>query len=128
MLDDLCEYDTGHVRIVGCLVIVRKQSLSIIVRALVFCVKTPTQIVLKLVIVGALFIYLSERRVIECLRVRCDHFGVVGMREEIVPFLTKFSVSFRQRRNELIVEIEPIVHAVVTDNWLFGVYHGLHYE
>jgi hypothetical protein len=50
------------------------------------------------------------------------------MREELVPVLDKLCVSLRKLSDELVVDVHPIVHTVMTDEWLFSVYYLLYYE
>ena len=125
MLEDVHEDDTGHVGIVSRLVIVRQQGLPIVVVTLVLRVESPPQITLELVIVYALFVHLPQRRIVEGSRVVGEHFGVVGEGEARVPLLRKLDVGFWQGSNELVVQIEPVVHAVVPNHWFFGLDHGL---
>ena len=87
MFQDVHEDDTSHVGVIGSLVIVREQGLSIIVAALVLCVKAPAQVVLKLVVIYTLFVDLAKRSVVKCLGVVGQNFCVVGIRKSRVPFL-----------------------------------------
>lgn len=57
-----------------------------------------------------------------------QNFIVICMREELVPVLDKLCVSLRKLSDELVVDVHPIVHTVMTDEWLFSVYYLLYYE
>ena len=54
--------------------------------------------------------------------------GVIGFREEFVPLLCEFEVCVGDPVDELVVEIEPVVHAIVANHWHFGVDYSLDNE
>ena len=58
------------------------------------------------------------------LRVSSEDFSVVSLRELGVPVSNKFSVSFRQFAYELVVDVHPVVHAIVANQRLFELDHG----
>lgn len=76
-----------HVRIVSSLVIVRKQSSTIVVCASILRVESPLQVTFEFVVVGHLFVDLSEASVVECLRVVREYLSVVSVGEIRVPLL-----------------------------------------
>lgn len=57
-----------------------------------------------------------------------QNFIVICMREELVPVLDKLFVGLRKLSDELVVDVHPIVHTVVADEWLFRVDYLLNYE
>ena len=60
MLQDMHEGDTGHVSIVGGLVIVRQWTLALVVDKLVKNVVLAAQVVLEFVVFGALIVNLAK--------------------------------------------------------------------
>ena len=65
VLQNVHEHDSRHVGVIGCLVIVRKQGLTLVVAALILGVEAPAQISLEFVIICTLFVHLTERSVVE---------------------------------------------------------------
>lgn len=128
MFQDVHEDDSCHVGVVRGLVIVRQQGLPIVVVTLVFGVEAPPQVPFELVIVNALFVDLSQRGVVEGSRVVSQHFCVVGEGEARIPLLRELDVGLREWTNELVVEVKPVVHAIVPNHGLFGLDHGLYDE
>ena len=128
MLQDVSEYDSSHMGIVCSLMIVRQQGLALVIRTLVLRVEAPAEIALELVIIGALLIDLAQACVVECLRVVGQDFRVVGEGEALVPLPREFDKGLGQWSDELIVKVEPIIHAVVPNDRLFGFDHRLHDE
>lgn len=59
MFQDVHENDTSHMGIIGSLMVVGEESLSLVVAALVLSVETPAQIVLELVVTCTLLINLA---------------------------------------------------------------------
>ena len=114
--------------IVCSLMIVRQQGLALVIRTLVLRVEAPAEIALELVIIGALLIDLAQACVVECLRVVGQDFRVVGEGEALVPLPREFDKGLGQWSDELIVKVEPIIHAVVPNDRLFGFDHRLHDE
>lgn len=128
VLEHMSKHNSCHVSIISCLMIVREQSLTFVIAAVVFGVKSAAQVAFEFVITDALFVHLAKRCVVESLRVVCQYFGVIGVRESFIPLLRELYVRFRQRFDELVVKIEPVVHAVVANDWLFGFDHCLDHE
>ena len=128
VLQDVSENHSGHVGIVRSFVVVRQKSLALVIRTLVLRIKAPSKIALELFIIDAFFIHLTQACVVKCLRVVSQNFRIVCVGEQIVPLLGKLDERIRQRCDELIVEVEPIVHAVMSDHGLFRLNHGLDYE
>lgn len=59
MFQDVHENDTSHMGIIGSLMVVGEESLSLVVAALVLSVETPAQIVLELVVTCTLLVNLA---------------------------------------------------------------------
>lgn len=59
MFQDVHENDTSHMGIIGSLMVVGEESLSLVVAALVLSVETPPQIVLELVVTCTLLVNLA---------------------------------------------------------------------
>jgi hypothetical protein len=84
--------------------------------------------VLELLIIGDLVVQSTQTRLEEGLRVESQHLGVEGVRESSIPLLGKLDVGRWQSPNELIVQVDPIIHAVVPNEWLFRINHGLDHQ
>ena len=65
MLQDVHEDYSGHVRIIGRLMVVRKQGLSRVVAAVILCIILTAQVALELVILCALLINLAKCGIVE---------------------------------------------------------------
>lgn len=128
VLEDVSEGDSCHVGIVGSLVVVREQGLTIVVTALVLSVVAAFEIVFEFVVIDTLLVDLPQARIVKCLRVVGEHLRVVGVREATAPFLGELEVSLGEGPNELVVQVEPIVHAVVADDRLLCLDHRLDYK
>lgn len=59
------------------------------------------------------------------LRVKGQHFGVICLGEELVPLFRELKICIWQLVDELIVKIEPVIHAVMSDDRYLGVDDGL---
>jgi len=59
VFQDVHENDTSHMGIIGSLMVVGEESLSLVVAALVLSVETPAQIVLELVVTCTLLVNLA---------------------------------------------------------------------
>ncbi len=59
MLQDVHEDHASHVGVVGSLVVVREEGLSLVVAALVLGVEAPAQVAFELVVIGALLVHLA---------------------------------------------------------------------
>ena len=125
MLQDVHEYYSSHVCVVGCLVVVRKQGLPCVVAAMILSIILAAQVALELIILCTLLVDLAKRGVVESFGVVGQHFSVVCEGEAGVPFLSELQIRLWQRSNKLVIQVNPIVHAVVTNNRLFGLNHGL---
>ena len=115
----------SHVCVVGSLVIVRQQSSTIVVCASILRVESPLQVTFEFVVVGHLFVDLPQTGVVKCLRVVREYLSVVSVGELRVPLLRELEISLWQRPHKLIVHIQPVVHAVVSDDRLFSLNHCL---
>ena len=69
MFQHMSENDSSHVGVVSSLMIVRKQGLTLVIAAMVLCVKFTAQISLKFVIIDAFFVHLTQTCIVEGLRV-----------------------------------------------------------
>ena len=125
VLEYVGESYASHVGVVGCLVVVRQHGLSLVVCALVFSVEAPAQVTLELVVVDALVVHLTQRRVVESFRVVGQNLRVVSVRETTAPLLGELQICLWKRANELVVNVDPVVHAVVSNNGLLGLNHCL---
>lgn len=128
VLQDVSEDDTRHVGIVGSLVVVRKQGLTRIVTAAVLRIKLAPKVALEFVILRDLLVELAERSIVESFRVERQHFGIEGVREASVPLLSELQIGFRQRPNELVVQVYPVVHTVVPNYGLLCPDHGIDHQ
>ena len=128
MLDDVHESDSCHVCIVSSLVIVGEQRLSLIVAALVLSVKAALQVTFELVIVDALIVHLTQTRVVKGLRVVGQYLRVVHEGEARVPLVRELNVRLGKGADKLVVQVDPVIHAIVSNDWLLRLYHGLDHE
>ena len=119
------EDDASHVGIVCSLVIVREQSLPLVIAALVLSVKAPPQIAFELVVICAFLVHLAKRGVVKGARIVCQDLRIVRERESCIPLFCKLKERLRKRADELIVQIEPVIHAIVSDDWLLCLNHSL---
>ena len=95
MLYDVRIDNASHVCVVGRLVIVREESLASVVAAVVLDVIFALQVALELVIFSDLLVHLAQRGIVECFRVVSQHFGIVGVGEARVPFLSELQICLR---------------------------------
>ena len=127
-LQNVHECYSSHMCIVCSLMVVRKCSLPLIVGTMVFLVKSTFQIVLELVVISAFFHDLIQAGKVKRFWRCCQSFCIICVRESWVPFLHELQVCFWEWSNKLVVEVKPIVHAVVSNDRLLCVYHGFYDE
>ena len=113
--------------IVSCFVIMRVKFSAFIVREPISCIVGKLQAVGVVLVSGAFFVDNAETSLKEMLRVGSEDFSVVSLRELLVPVSDELSVSLRQCAYELVVDVDPVVHAVVANQGLFELYHSFNY-
>jgi hypothetical protein len=114
------------VGVVGCLVIVREQLFAVIVDESVFCVKLELKVVFELITISALVVHVTQTRLVERFGLESKYFVVKSLGELLVPVRNKLSVSGRQRCDELVVAVEPIIHTIVTNQRLLTLSKSFH--
>ena len=89
-------------------------------------IKTASKVRTEFAVLRTLLIDLPKTSIVECFRIVRQDLRVVCIRKTRVPFLGKLYVRLGKRGNELVVQIEPIIHAVVPNHWFFGFNHRLY--
>ena len=112
--------------VVGCLMVVTQHVLALVVGALILRIKTASKVRTEFAVLRTLLIHLSQTSIVECFRIVRQDLRVVCIREASVPFLGKLYVRLRERCNELVVQIEPVIHTVVPNHWFFCFNHRLY--
>ena len=112
--------------IVSSLVVMTQHVLALIVCTLVLRIKTTSKVRTEFTVLRALFIDLSKTSIVESFWIVSQHLSVEGVREAGVPFLGKLKVRCRERCNELIEQVEPVIHAIVPNDRFFCFNHCLY--
>lgn len=133
VLQDLAEAVTCHVCVIGSFVVVREKLGTVVVDKTVLEIEVELEEFSESFVVLALLKHLSKDGLAEVVSLEAQDFGVVGSGEDSVPLANELLVSVRQRANELVVDVEDVVHHVVADQTARGVLlelglHHLHYK
>ena len=102
--------------------------LALIVGALMLRIKTASKVGAEFAVLRTLLIDLPKTSIVKCFRIVSQHLCVKSIGEARVPFLRKLKVRLRERCNELVVQIEPVIHAVVPNYRFFGFNHCLYHQ
>jgi len=124
-LEYMSVHDSSHVRIICSLVIMRQQLGAFIVAEAILQVELKLEVVLVLLVSPTLLVDLAQGRLEEMLAVEGEHFRIVGLWEARIPLLGKLDISLGKLTNELVVQVKPVIHAVVADNRHLGSNDGI---
>lgn len=119
---------SSHVGIVSSFVIMRQKVLAFIVVKTIFLVIRELEHTFVAFVCGAFFVNNPKSSFVEVLGLVSKHFSVVRIGEFSVPVSDEFSVSVRQLANELVIGVDPVVHAVVPNEGFFSINHGFHHQ
>ena len=100
--------------------------LALVVGALMLRVKSASKVRAEFAVFRTLLINLSKTSVVKCFRIVSQHLRIVSIWEARIPLLGKLKVRLRKRCDELVVQIEPVIHAVVPNYRFFGFNHCLY--
>jgi len=128
VLHDDCEDEAGHVGVEGGLMsLLGALQLGVLVEAIVGVLLKQHQ-VLQLGVVLAFVVDWPQRGVPEGVRTERKDLRVESDVEVRMPLRHKLLVGARQYPHELVVEVDHVVHQVVTHQGLLGLDHHVHYQ
>jgi hypothetical protein len=104
----------------------RQEFLAVVVPHTMLQVKAKLQKRFVILVSGALLINNSECCFEKVPRILTQNFVVIGKRELLMPVFYELLISVRKFSNELVVNIDPIKHAIVANNRLFSLNYALH--
>jgi hypothetical protein len=116
ILEDLGVDVPSHVGIVSCLMIVAKCCSPIVVSKSAIKVELEIQDVLESLVCLTLFVNLTKYGLAKVVCIVREHLSIKREWESIVPQLYKFFISLWKWPNKLVVEVDDIIHHVVTDD------------
>ena len=121
---DLSKRKTSHICIVGSFMIMTKHLSAHIIN--------KTSIKLKLKIFEFFIIlwflkYIAQWCFIKCHWFKSKYFRIICVREFWIPFLNKLWVCWWKSCYKLVVNIQPVVHWIVSNKRLFAIDYFLNY-
>lgn len=128
ILDNVRKHNSSHVCIVSSLMVMGKELLAIVVFKIFGKIELHFQVMSEFFITCNLLIECSQACLIECLRVEGKDFVIVGQRETVVPLLGELDVGLGKLAYELVVHVDPVIHAVVSNQGFFSINHGLDHQ
>jgi len=122
-LQNVREHEASHVRVIRSFMVVGEGGFTHIVAEAVLLIVLKPKIVFEFVVLTAFLVLVAKRSLVESHRLECKHFRVESKWESIVPIFDKLSVGRWQRSHKLVIEVDPVVHWVLTNQRFLCLYH-----